>query len=214
MAWFGTTRARLGVAALAFDDPPADAPLDGVDYRVIAKTFASIAPWPETSPGGRGLPDPATSIAHRAHTTGTEKVFRVAFTVAWLALAPSPARAASPDDDPWLGEDKAKHFAVSAVVAGGGYGLSAALVDARGHALILGGAFAFGVGVAKEVADLAGLGDPSWKDLTWDALGTASGLAIAWGVDLIVRGVGPAHPLLVAPQVTREGAVLGVAVRF
>lgn len=138
----------------------------------------------------------------------------IAVTVAWLALAPEPARAASPDDDPWLGADKAKHFAVSAGLAAGGYGVATALVDARGHALLLGGGVAFGVGIAKELADLAGFGDPSWKDLTWDAIGSASGVALAYGVDLLVRGVGPAHSLLVAPCVTREGAGLGVFVSF
>ena len=39
-------------------------------------------------------------------------------------------------------------------------------------------------------------GDPSWKDFTWDAIGVVAGLAIAWGVDLLLGGVDAAHPAL------------------
>ena len=49
--------------------------------------------------------------------------------------------------------------------------------------LLVGGSVAMGAGIAKELWDLAGHGDPSWRDLTWDALGTAFGLVIAWTVD-------------------------------
>lgn len=137
--------------------------------------------------------------------------------MALLAVAvasPSSARAADPDPDPWLGRDKLAHFGVSAGIAAAGYGVGAALVDARGHALLLGGGLALGVGIGKELLDLSGRGDPSWKDLTWDVMGTASGLAVAWAVDLLVRGVSSSHPLFVAPRVERAGAGLQVLVRF
>lgn len=45
---------------------------------------------------------------------------------------------------------------------------------------------ALGAGVAKEVADLAGLGHPSWKDLAWDVVGTGTGLLVAWAIDALV----------------------------
>lgn len=132
-----------------------------------------------------------------------------------LMLGGSPvAQAAEPESDPWLGADKALHFGVSAGLATGGYAVSAALLDARGHALILGGSFALGAGIAKELLDLTGSGDPSWKDLTWDVLGTASGLALAWSLDLALRGVSRGHPLFIAPQVSRESVTLGVVLRF
>src|SRR5205823_2549425 len=114
--------------------------------------------------------------------------------VAAILLSAPLARAA--DDDPWLGRDKALHFGVSAGIAAGGYAAGAAIFDARGHALLFGGAIAAGCGIAKETADLAGFGDPSWKDLAWDGIGTVVGLAVAWGVDLLVRGLDQAHPLL------------------
>lgn len=107
------------------------------------------------------------------------------------ALAAPPARAA--DDDPWFGPDKALHFGVSAGIAAGGYAAGAALFESRGHALLLGGGLAAGAGIAKETADLAGLGDPSWKDLAWDGIGLITGLAVAWGLDLLIRGISPRH---------------------
>lgn len=134
--------------------------------------------------------------------------------LALLVGGSSRARAAEPDGDDWVGPDKAKHFGVSAGLAAVGYAGSATLLEARGHALILGGAVAFGAGVTKELLDLAGLGDPSWKDLTWDALGTVSGLAVAFGLDLLVRGVSARHPLFVAPTVDRDRVGFDAIVRF
>jgi len=114
----------------------------------------------------------------------------------------SPARA----DDPWTGKDKTLHFAVSGGIAAAAYTGGAVLFDARRDALIFGGAVALAAGIGKELADLAGAGDPSWKDLTWDVMGTVTGLAIAWSVDLLVRGVGDHRPLFVAPSKTAAGA--------
>lgn len=120
------------------------------------------------------------------------------------ALASTPARAA--DDDPWTGKDKTLHFAVSGGIAAGAYTGGAFLFDARRDALIFGGAVALAAGIGKEIADLAGAGDPSWKDITWDVMGTVTGLAIAWSVDLLVRGVGDHRPLFVAPSASAAGA--------
>lgn len=119
-----------------------------------------------------------------------------------VSLAP-PAWA---DDDPWTGKDKTLHFAVSGGIAAGAYTGGALLFDARRDALIFGGAVALAAGIGKEIADLAGAGDPSWKDLTWDVMGTVTGLALAWSVDLLVRGVGEHRPLFVAPSAPRSAA--------
>ncbi len=100
-----------------------------------------------------------------------------------LLLLATHARA----DDKWLGKDKALHFGTSATLAAGGYAASVPFVDSRAKSLLFGGGFAFGLGVAKETWDLAGHGDPSWKDLTWDAIGTVTGLAIAYLVDSLTR---------------------------
>jgi putative lipoprotein len=107
-----------------------------------------------------------------------------AFALAALLAAPAPARAADPD--PWLGRDKALHFGASALIAGGGYaGASLATEDARAR-LAVGGGLALGAGVAKELWDASGHGDASLRDLTWDVVGTATGLAVAATIDWLV----------------------------
>lgn len=135
-------------------------------------------------------------------------------TAALLAVALSSRAARAADPDPWFGKDKALHFAVSGAIAAGGYTAGALIFDARGHALVLGAGLALGAGIAKETLDLTGYGDPSWRDLTWDVIGTTSGLAAAWAIDLLIRGVSNEHPLLVAPRVDRESAGLLVQLRF
>jgi putative lipoprotein len=83
-----------------------------------------------------------------------------------------------------------------------GYGTGAGwLFDARWKALAFGGGVALAAGAGKELLDWSGVihGDPSWKDFTWDVVGTVAGLAIAWGVDLLLGGVNAQHPALAAP---------------
>ncbi len=104
--------------------------------------------------------------------------------------------------DPWFARDKALHFDVSAGIAAAGYGVSAGwLVDARWKALAIGGGVALAAGAGKELLDATHVlgGDPSWKDFTWDVIGTVAGLAIAWGVDLLLGGVSARQPLLASP---------------
>ncbi len=144
---------------------------------------------------------------------------RGAASVVALVAATVLSRPARADDaDPWISRDKAFHFDVSAGIAAAGYGVSAAwLVDARWKALAIGGGVALAAGAGKEIVDATGLfgGDASWKDFAWDAMGTALGLAIAWGVDLLLGGVDSARPALGPPrppQVTPAAA--NVALRF
>jgi putative lipoprotein len=116
-----------------------------------------------------------------------------------VTLAPAVG---AQDADPWFGRDKALHFDVSAGIAAAGYGASAGwLVDARWKALALGGGLALAVGAGKEALDATRIfgGDPSWKDFTWDVLGTVAGLALAWGVDLLLGGVSAQRPALASP---------------
>jgi len=106
------------------------------------------------------------------------------------------------DADPWFARDKAFHFDVSAGIAAASYGVSAGwLVNARWKALAIGGGVALAAGAGKELLDATHVfgGDPSWKDFTWDLIGTVAGLAIAWGVDLLLGGVSAQQPLLASP---------------
>ncbi|MFO0678170.1 MAG: hypothetical protein U0169_16665 [Polyangiaceae bacterium] len=144
----------------------------------------------------------------RRRRTSARRYVTVATVVASTFHA-VPARAADPD--PWFGKDKALHATLSGAIAASTYGIaSAAGVPARGHRLLLGGGVALTLGAAKEVADLAGLGDPSWKDFAWDVIGTAVGLGLAWGVDMLIGGVGDTRPALVAPP---KGTTPSSAVR-
>lgn len=90
------------------------------------------------------------------------------------------------DPDPWLAPDKALHFSFSAGLAGLGYGGAALMTDDRGVRLAVGAGVALTAGIAKELADLAGLGRPSWKDLAWDVAGTGVGLLVSWLLDRFV----------------------------
>lgn len=104
--------------------------------------------------------------------------------LALLLVIPLAARAADPD--PWMGPDKALHFAASAGLAGLGYGASVAFTDSRPVRLAVGAALSLSAGVAKELWDLSGHGDASWRDLTWDLVGCTVGLAVSWLLDVFV----------------------------
>lgn len=110
-----------------------------------------------------------------------------------IVFVATEARAA--DDDPWFGDDKLLHYGVSAGIAGAGYVTGALLLGTRADGLALGAGMAAIAGVSKEVADYFGPGNASWKDLAWDGLGIVTGLGLAWGLDLLVRGVSAEHPL-------------------
>jgi putative lipoprotein len=94
-------------------------------------------------------------------------------------------RTAQAQSDPWFGRDKALHFGVSAALAAGGYAASSPWLDSRAERALVGGGFSLTLGASKELWDLAGHGDPSWRDFTWDVVGTAVGVALALGIDAV-----------------------------
>lgn len=97
---------------------------------------------------------------------------------------------------------------MSAAVAAGGYWGSGLLLEDPGARLLTGAGLALTLGVAKEVNDLAGHGHPSWRDLAWDVLGAATGLAFAWAVESFV-----VRPLLGLDARPRTPAGLQQALR-
>ena len=105
------------------------------------------------------------------------------------------------DPDPWFGTDKALHFGVSAALAAGGYAASSPWLESRTERAVAGGAFSLTLGASKELWDLAGHGDPSWRDFTWDVVGTAVGVALAVGIDAL------ASPKRDGAQSTAQGLV-------
>jgi putative lipoprotein len=106
----------------------------------------------------------------------------LALSLALLAVA-RPARAESDD---WFGRDKWLHFGVSAGLAGGGYAASTLALEERWQRAAAGASLALTLGAAKELYDLSGAGDASWRDLSWDVAGTIVGVGLAWLLDLAV----------------------------
>jgi putative lipoprotein len=133
--------------------------------------------------------------------------------LAFLGVIASSAAAGAAETDPWIGSDKALHFAVSAGIAGAGYGVTTAFARDRWKALAIGGGAALAAGALKEGYDATGHGDPSWKDLGWDILGAAVGLAIAWGVDVAVHD-GKAPPLSARVLIDPRAPAASLTLRF
>jgi putative lipoprotein len=118
------------------------------------------------------------------------KTWCCAFACLGLGLGHASAYA----QDPWLGADKGKHFGASAVAAGGGYAAAILVVDEPWQRAALGGGFGFGLGIAKELYDATGRGDPSWRDLTWDLIGCGVGVGIGLLLDYALRAPPPRGP--------------------
>lgn len=117
------------------------------------------------------------------------KLGRAAPAILLVMLLPGAAagKPPAPDPDPWFGPDKQLHFALSTMITGAGYGTSALFTDQIAARVALGAGLGLTAGATKELLDLAGLGDPSWKDLAWDAMGTAVGVWIAITLDVATR---------------------------
>lgn len=88
--------------------------------------------------------------------------------------------------DPWLGRDKALHFGACAAISAGGYGAAAPWTDDVRVRVSVGAGAGLATGVAKELWDLSGHGDPSTRDLAWDVAGTLTGVAVAALIDWAV----------------------------
>jgi len=149
----------------------------------------------------------------RARNADARVGTRIAAIVALPLISGTVSRPARAEPDPWLGRDKALHFAVAAGIAGAGYGVTTAFARDRWKAFAVGGGAALAAGALKEGYDATGPGDPSWKDFAWDVLGAAVGLAIAWGIDASVHG-GLAPPLSSRLVIDPRTSAASFAVRF
>ncbi len=121
---------------------------------------------------------------------------RAALVLAGLALsmtlAPATARGQQADPpDPWFGRDKALHFAASASLAMIGYGGASLATDDRPTRIVVAASFALAAGLLKEARDLGGHGDASWRDLTWDVVGTTTGVLLAYAIDWAIGRLRP-----------------------
>jgi putative lipoprotein len=111
-----------------------------------------------------------------------------------LTLLGSTAAAQAQEADPWFGPDKLLHFEAAGSLAVVGYaGASFATEDRRLRAAT-GATIALGAGVAKEIWDLEGHGDASFRDLAWDVVGAATGVLLASAIDWLVHR-SSSHPV-------------------
>jgi putative lipoprotein len=113
-------------------------------------------------------------------TPSTHASARSAAIVVFLFSGASHAS----DRDPWFGRDKGLHFAACTVISSGGYGAASLLTPRTDFRLASGAALGLGIGAAKEVFyDRRFGGDVSFRDFSWDVIGTGTGLALSWLID-------------------------------
>ncbi len=112
-----------------------------------------------------------------------------------LVLLLACGTASASEADPWFGPDKALHFSFSVALSATGYAASSAFLDTRTERAIAGSTFSLTLGAGKELWDLSGHGDPSWRDFTWDVVGTAVGVALAVGIDSLTSTKQNASPV-------------------
>lgn len=89
--------------------------------------------------------------------------------------------------DSWWGRDKALHFSFSAAISVGSYALAIPIWEDPVPRAVFAASLGLGAGVAKELYDLAGYGDPSYRDLAWDVLGVTLGTFLSLLIDLCLR---------------------------
>jgi putative lipoprotein len=92
-----------------------------------------------------------------------------------------PGRA--PQGDRWFGSDKAKHFAVSALVQGVSHGLVRSAGQDYRTASGIAAVSTLSAGVGKELWDRSRGRSFSWKDVTADLAGGLSGAMVVRQVD-------------------------------
>jgi putative lipoprotein len=122
----------------------------------------------------------------RPSSTGSAAASLVALVATFLTGS-GLARAADPD--PWFGPDKALHFEAAGSLAIVGYAGTSMMSTSRPLRAAAGAALGVGAGAAKELWDLDGHGDPSWRDLTWDLVGAATGVLVAAAFDWAVHRI-------------------------
>jgi putative lipoprotein len=124
---------------------------------------------------------------------------RCALALASVALL-TTSGARAQERDPWFGRDKALHFGVSASLAMVAYAGASLKTDDRPTRVATAITIALGAGLLKEAWDLTGHGDASWRDLTWDVVGTTTGVLIAYAIDWAMSRLrGPGAASMAAP---------------
>jgi putative lipoprotein len=85
--------------------------------------------------------------------------------------------------DPWFGRDKAVHFTVSALIQGAAHSAFRARGARYAEASWGAAAVTASAGIGKELWDRHRKRDFSFRDLTWDGIGGASGAVVVRRID-------------------------------
>jgi uncharacterized protein YfiM (DUF2279 family) len=94
-----------------------------------------------------------------------------------LAAAMASAPASPGRDDPWLGQDKARHFALSFAATAFAYA-GARFVAEPEPARLVAASAAIAAGVGKEVHDARAGWGFSFRDMVWNVAGVGLGLVL------------------------------------
>jgi len=127
------------------------------------------------------MSEPLSFAASPLGCAAFRRLLALGLALAVLLLVRHPAQAAEPD--PWFARDKVMHLTVSVALAGTSYATAAGYNKRTSVRLLSGAGIAFSAGIAKEIDDHYEGRGFSWRDLTWDAIGTATGTLVAWLVD-------------------------------
>ena len=100
--------------------------------------------------------------------------FALVFTI-WTQAGPAMQPSAR---DPWFGRDKFLHFAASAAIQTATHSVLRANGADYARASRAAAMVTLTAGVSKEIWDHRRGGDASWRDLTWDAIGGATGAVV------------------------------------
>ena len=110
-----------------------------------------------------------------------------------VAFLCAPPALGAEESDPWFGPDKSLHLSISLVLSGGATSLYTFLRREGGWyeagAVGVGGSLLMGLG--KEIYDEAapqGSGW-SWRDLTWDLVGSVLGAALVLSIEALFRAI-------------------------
>jgi uncharacterized protein YfiM (DUF2279 family) len=79
--------------------------------------------------------------------------------------------------DPWLGEDKLRHFSMSFATTAFAYAAARPALD-PGHARFAAGSAAIAAGIGKEIHDARAGRWFSLRDMAWNLAGVATGLTL------------------------------------
>ena len=120
------------------------------------------------------------------------RIALLALALLWAALGPLTARARA--EDAFFGADKSLHFSISAAAAlTCELALNSFELPAPVH-YPLALALPLALGFGKELFDYARGGQASRADLSWDILGVATGLLVAFVLEKWLIGPGDATP--------------------